>query len=484
MLVSNNDQYPYTIIIMPKYITFLVLLLSFSTIAQQKIDEELIIFVQKATDSQFTLDNIKALEAYMLEHNITTKIIDIDKTGAPKEIGYTPFIVYRNHIGQKIFKGRYTSYKRLLNFIRTVRRLPSADISYEEKNVFVWKQERSNLVIKLKITDPQGSLGKSFNAKKFQKEYLKGLKNGFSPAQHKNSTSVGNSDELIYCSFYPYIGEDGKIYVSSEIHSHYDCHTAIYQQFDAPSTGNSVDEAFTAASKNALKEIQRQVVESKLGDAMNYTKNTKITTWDDLELRTLKAPEKSTQKEFADITFPKEWVVAGPLDESTPILSFNFPPPLRHYGGELKTATGSIALNQAQSLESAKGEFVVDVASIEMGESELTQAVLESMLYAKKYPNATLVFKKIIGENLKLTLGTITTARVEGDLTMLEKTAPIVASAQFEPFLDENGALRLHIYTQFTINDLKGNYTVAGPDGPAEANNKMLFSASLLMKAK
>lgn len=469
---------------MPKYITFLVLLLSFSTIAQQKIDEELIIFVQKTTDSQFTLDNIKALEAYMLERNITTKIIDIDKTGAPKEVGYTPFIVYRNHIGRKVFKGRYTSHKRLLNFIRTVRRLPVEEVDYKEENVFVWKHERSNLVIKLKITDPQGDLSQNFTPNKFKIAYLRGLKEGFVPATYQKSIAVNNSDELIYCSFYPYLAEDGKVYVSSEIHSHYDCHTAIYQQFDAPAIGNSVSEAFNIAAKNTLAEIQQQVLKSTLGDAMNYTKNTKITTWEALKLRALKAPEKSNQTNITAIEFPKEWIVAGPLDKSTPMLAFNFPPPLRHYGGELTAATGNISFSKTQSLEAAMGEFVVDVASIDMGEDELTQAVTESMLYVDKHPEASLRFKKIAGDNLKLNLGSITTAIVEADLTMLDKTAPIVATAQFEPFLDENGALRLHIYAQFSVNKLKENYTVTGPDGPAEANNKMLFRVSLLMKGK
>ncbi|MBL4650351.1 MAG: YceI family protein [Aureispira sp.] len=340
------------------------------------------------------------------------------------------------------------------------------------------------MVLKLKITDPQGILPPKFNTNKFSKEYLKGLKEGFAPAKYQKTTAVNNSDELMYCSFYPYLAEDGKVYVSSEIHSHYDCHTAIYQNFEAPATGTSVAEAFNLAAKNSFGKIQRQVLESTSGDAMNYTKNTKVITWEALKLKTLKAPEKSTQTNFEAIEFPKEWIVAGPLDKSTPIISFNFPPPLRHYGGELKSATGNMSLNKVQNLEAAIGEFIVEVASIEMGESELTQAVTESMLYVDKYPTATLAFKKIIGDDLKLTLGSITAAIVEADLTMLDKTAPIVATAQFEPFLDENGALRLHIYAQFSINDLKGNYTVAGPDGPAEANNKMLFRVSLLMKGK
>jgi polyisoprenoid-binding protein YceI len=157
---------------------------------------------------------------------------------------------------------------------------------------------------------------------------------------------------------------------------------------------------------------------------------------------------------------------------------------LRHYGGELKSTTGNINLSAVQNLETATGKFVVDVASIDMGEGDLTQAVTESMLYVDKYPNATLVFKKISGDDLKLSLGSITTAIVEADLTMLDKTASITTTAQFEPFLDENGALRLHIYAQFSVNDLEGSYTVAGPDGPADAKNKLLFRINVLMKGK
>ncbi|WMX12515.1 YceI family protein [Aureispira sp. CCB-E] len=469
---------------MPKYITFLILLLSFSTIAQQKIDEELIIFVQKSTDSPFTLENIKALQGYMQERNITTKIIDIDKTGAPKEVGYTPFIVYRNYLGRKIFKGRYTSHKRLLNFIRTVRRLPVENSSYEESNVFVWEKERSNLIIKLKVTEAQGTLPKNFSQKKFQQEYLKGLKEGFDAAKYKKNSLVGNSDELIYCSFYPYLAEDGKVYVSSEIHSHYDCHTAIYQQFETPAVGTSISKAFALAAQNSFAEIQRQLIESKLGDAMNYITDKNSVSWEALNLKKLATPEKSTITNMENIAFPKTWTIAGPVDKSTPILAFNFPPPLRHYGGELTSVTGNISLEQSQNLKAATGQFTVNVASIEMGESDLTQAVTESMLYVDKYPTAQLVFKSIDGEQLQLALGNITTAKIEVALTLLEKTAPVTATAQFEPFLDENGDLRLHVYTQFAINDLKGSYTVSGPDGPADANNKMLFRASFIMKGE
>jgi len=189
---------------MPKYITFLFVLLSFSTIAQQNIDEELIIFVQKGADSEFTQKNIKALVGEMDSANIPTRIIDIEETGSPKEIGFTPHIIYRNYIGNKTYKGRYTSHGRILNFIRTVRRLPQENIDYEEKNTFVWKQERCNILFKLKITEATGNIPANFNQKNFEKEYLNGLKAGFEGAEHASLQEVNNSDERYICPYRSY----------------------------------------------------------------------------------------------------------------------------------------------------------------------------------------------------------------------------------------------------------------------------------------
>ena len=87
-----------------------------------------------------------------------------------------------------------------------------------------------------------------------------------------------------------------------------------------------------------------------------------------------------------------------------------------------------------------------------------------------------------MGDNLELQLGRITTAEVKATLTMMEKTSPVNAVTQFEPFIDQDGALRLSVSTQFTAYDLSGNYDIEGPDGPAEANNQLLFIANFIMK--
>lgn len=468
---------------MSKYIAFLLLLLSFSTIGQQKIDEELLIFIQKGTDSEFTQKDINQLVVDMEKYKIPAKIIDIETTGVPQEVGFTPFIMYRNYLGNKVYKGRYTSHQRILNFIRTVRNLPPADIDYDEKNVLVWNHDQGKLILKLKITELTGSVPANFNKKKFEQDYLKGLKKGFKGLSYVTKQHVTTSDEMFYCNFYPYLADDGKVYVSHEIFSHYDCINPVYQQFGKPGVGKSFVEGFESAATDNFKEIQRIIKESTLGDAMNFvSKNIKNIEWKDLNLRTLEAPQKNSSTNIKEVVFPKSWTMAGPIDDDTPMLSFNFPPPLRQYGGELKKITGTLSIPNNLSLENAMAEFVVDVNFLEMGVSSLNDAVKKSMLFVDRFPTAKLEFKSISSKDFQLQLGKMTPAEIKADLTIVDKTGTISANAYFEPFLNDAGELFLQVTTQFVAEDLTGTFHIEGPDGPAEANNKMYFNATFLMK--
>jgi hypothetical protein len=117
-----------------------------------------------------------------------------------------------------------------------------------------------------------------------------------------------------------------------------------------------------------------------------------------------------------------------------------------------------------------------------MGVASLNNAVKETMLLVKKYPAATLVFRKIFSDDLKLAIGKITHADIEADLTIVHKTGTVMATTQFEPFLNEQGALMLLVSTQFLAEDLTGSYQISGPDGPSDSNNKMYFNANFKMK--
>jgi hypothetical protein len=468
---------------MPKYIILLFLIFSFSAFAQQKADEELLIFINKNTDSEFTQSNISLLERDMKSYKIATRLIDVSQSGAPAEVAYTPYILYRNHLGNKLFKGRYTSHKRILNFIRTTRRLPQAAIDYEENNVMVWKQDRANLLFKLKITEASGTNSATFDQKKFNKELMKGLRKGFTGTKYSKTQKVGNTDDIFYCNFYPYISQDGRVFVSTEIYSHYDCIHPVYKQFKLPFSSLSVAEAFDTAATNTFAEIRRQIKDSEIGDAINYaTKEIKLIEWKDLNLKKMQAPAESMHSSFKDVDFPQEWTMYGPVDESTPVLAFNFPPPLRQYGGELKEVRATVSLKEKNSLKDASGKFVVEVSSLDMGEGGLNSAVKNSMLHIDRFPTADLEFLNLNSKDMNLKLGKITQVDIEVRLTIVHKSDTLIARSQFEPFLDDKGNLFLHVFTQFTAEDITGSFHISGPDGPSDSNNKMEFTANFLLK--
>lgn len=467
-------------------IRFLLFFLLFAIMLQaqsETLREELVVFTDPLRDSEFTKNMLQELEQSLQEQSIPVRFIDVRKDGAPQEVGFTPFIVYRNHLGHKVYKGRYTTQQRLLNFIRTVRHLPEAPIAYEEENVFTWEFPKAWLVLKPKITDLSGHLPPNMSNKEFRAQALEGLQQGFGHVSYKKKQGLTDSDEMMYTNFYPYRADDGTYYVSLELYSHYDCHTPIYQQYDLPAKGTSIREAFSNAAKIMHNEVKRQITDSNNGDAMNFLPvSMKITSWEALNLPIIQQPERNADWSGKVIDLPKNWIFEGPVEEGMPVLTFNFPAPLRHYGGELKAVTGRIQLQKNDDLKKAKGSFEVETASLKMGQAELDEYVLGSVLNISEHPTAQLDFQTIVGDQLDLQLGRITTAEVKATLTMVNKSSPVTAVTQFEPFLTQDGELRLNVSTQFTAYNLTGNYNIEGPDGPAKANNQLLFIANFIMR--
>ena len=117
-----------------------------------------------------------------------------------------------------------------------------------------------------------------------------------------------------------------------------------------------------------------------------------------------------------------------------------------------------------------------------MGQAELDSYVKGSLLLVEEHPKATLTFQRILGDDLNLQLGRLTIAQVEAELSILGRTSTILANTEFEPLINDKGELQLQISTRFTANDLLGNYKIEGPDGPAEANNQLLFQANFLVR--
>ena len=469
---------------MPKLFISIFLIVSYAFNSSAQLQEELLLLVDSNKNSPFVLKDMQLLSDKMQAENIACQIINIAQTAVPTSIAYTPSIVYRNHLGFKLYKGRHTTHQRILNFIRTTRRLAVSPIDYEEKNVFVWNKGRGKLILKLKTTELKGPKADNFNAKKWHNQVLKGLKKGFSQASYQKIQAISDQDELIYCNFYPYRDDQGRIYVSTEIYSHYDCKKPIYTQFKQPANADNVCCAFDSAAAQLFEKIKYSLRYSKKGDALSFVSNTNPeASWEVLPLQQLSVPTKEEAVVYPSTELSKNWTLEGPSMAGVPLLSFNFPAPLRQYGGELKECEGNIQLGEIQQLKGMKGQFKVQVGSVDMGEASLTSAVKSSMLYADKYPTATLVFESVEKLDAALQLGKISNCAIQAKLTIMDKSHSVKAMSSFEPLLDDEGRPFLQVSTAFEIDDLTGMYDIIGPDGPETSNNRLLFQANFKMRA-
>lgn len=469
---------------MPFVQILISLLIGFSTYAQEAPSEDVILFVDKKENSAFVIEDIQKLQKYLSDNQISNTLIDIRTEGAPEEVAYTPCIVYRNQNGHQFYKGKHTTHKRLLNYIKTVRGLSPEPIDYSEKNVFVWQKEQAKLIFKIKITPPTGSISNNFNAENFEQKAIEAMKKGFDPASFYEKIKVGLSDELFYCNFYPYLSADGKIYISTELYSHYDCIHPIYKNFDAPHTDVSLKKCMQSAASEIFEEIKSQIISSEKGDVFYFKDpKTSLKTWDELPLPKLSKPQKTkTITNTGKINFPDTFYDPKKVDSKSPILTFNFPPPLRQYGGELKKIDGRIELSNPRSIQGMQGNFIVDVNTLDMGDPSLNHSVLDNMLLADQYPTASLKFVEVNSESPELEIGKITQATIKAELTLMDKIGIVNASAQFEPIIEDGNMVSLWINTRFTTEDLKGSYSIDGPDGPKDSNNRIIFKANFILK--
>lgn len=455
-------------------------------ILAQKINEEFVIFWQKNAESAFTQNNIKALTEHLDQKGFKYTLLDIEKTGAPAEVTFTPFIVYQNHLGRRIYKGRYTTHNRILNFARTMRFVEEKQRSYEKENVFVWENGKSKIYLDIKITKLNG-VKKGYNAKAFMEEAYKGLKAGLTKYQLKEKATVTLSDETFYMNLYPYQSEDGKLYVSYELFSHYDCINPIFQQFNEVAAGDFATEKQQTIAKAAQimqEEIVRQMHHSELGDALTPVPTTiQKETWESLSLPLPPKPTTSENKTQAStVNLPNNWVYDGAIMDGVPALQFHFPPPLHQYAGELKAIDGYLKLKKATVFDTKKAVFTVPIKSLTMGLPALDTAVHEKILNAALYPTATLTIKKITATDAALTIGKILHAQVQCNFTLVGKTIDVQAPVQIEVFLNKENDPRLHVITSFELNELMSIFNIEGPPGPSQASNTVVIDANFVMK--
>jgi polyisoprenoid-binding protein YceI len=468
--------------------------LGFSTscVAQETTPDKdkLIVFIQKSKESAYTIKHIYELDSFAKEIGIPIKIVDVETAGAPDEVKYTPFIIYQNYLGRKIYKGRYTTLNRLKNFISTVQFMPSDAGEYTVSNALVYEDGRSEFFVQSKITPLKGKIPEGFNPVIFMKEAWEGIRRGMDDFKFYHHKNFLLANEIFYLNYYPYAGTDGRLYVSFELYSHYDCVTPIYKQIEMPIKGslNSTRRVFMQAAKALKTEMMRQWEESDLGDAVSAIPNeVPAPSWEDLGFFIPPPPPESERKVIGEnaFRFTQRWDFTSSSSTDKPALQFYFPPPIHQYSGFVKDITGGLLFEHKDSflVSKIKGNFEVRTPSLTMGLEDLDEQVHKKMLFVKDHPIASFRILKVRAKKgAVVKIGQPTYTQVEAELTLMKKKVKVKAPAQFEPFIDDNGNVFLHVMASFKIENLMENYEIEGPPGPAEASNNIIIKIDMLLE--
>lgn len=452
--------------------------------------DKLIVFIQKTKESAFTIKHIYKLDSFAQTIGMPIKIVDVETSGAPEEVKYTPFIVYQNYLGRKIYKGRYTTLNRLKNFISTVQFMPSDAGEYTVSNALVYEEGRSDFFVQSKITPLKGKIPDGFDPAIFMKEAWEGIRKGMEGFTFYNHKNFLLANEIFYLNYYPYAGTDGRLYVSYELYSHYDCVTPIYKQVDIPFKGslNSTRRVFSQAARALRLEMMRLWENSELGDAISaIPSEIPETTWEDLGFFIPPPPPMDKRKDINSnaFRFTQRWDYTSSPNVDKPALQFYFPPPIHQYSGFVKDISGGLLFEDNDSflVSKIKGNFDVRTPSLSMGLEDLDEQVHKKMLFVGEHPTASFRILKVRAKKgAIIQIGKLTYTQVEAELTLMNKKVKVKAPAQFEPFIDDNGNIFLHVRASFKIENLMENYEIEGPPGPASASNNIIVKIDMLLE--
>jgi polyisoprenoid-binding protein YceI len=408
---------------------------------------------------------------------------DVSK-GAPEMITFTPSIVYQNHLGRSLYIGRYTLLDKIKTFIRTVQRMPQQEVDNEKHDVLVWENECATIYTPAKITDLAGSVPAGFDQAAFHEEALKALDKGMKNQVLKKTFNARRNYRAMYMAFYPYRGEDGKLFISAEMYSQFNCVIPIYKRFDNAFEGTWADwkGAFAEAGKQMAEELERQLNSLENGDAMiPVSKKAGVVSWESIGLPLPKAPEGASASAASNVKLGSKWAMDGPVSKDIPIVNFSFMAPLDYYAGEISEMKGSLNLGPGNDLTKSTASFNVGLETLTMGDPSLDHHIGD-MLTITDHPRASFTFKSVEAlDNAKINFGALSQFNVQGTIELMGIKVPLGVIAQIEPILTEDGQPRLQVYASFQLR-LKDNFNIEGPDGPDPAKDTLVFMLNFLLR--
>ncbi len=444
--------------------------------------DQLILFVNSESPIIDTED-LDALKKLADKIEVDFRVKDV-VDGAPQEVTYTPSIVFQNSEGRSFYYGRYKKTSRVKNFIRASRLAHQGDTDNVKKDILVWKNGRTAVTAPIKLTDLTGEVPRGFNQEEFINEAKASVAEGMSDFERMSAFEQTRTTRSFYFNLYPYLYK-GRLTVSAEIYSQYNCVKPVFQKFDeglASGSWRSRDKVFAEAGKLIEVEIMRQTKNLQNGDALAIiSDDIPVKDWEALGLELPEKPKIKINTEIEGAKITQNWTVEPPQNKNEPILIFSFLPPLDSYAGEAKTLSGTLDLSEGNTLTGAKGSFEVQISDITMGLDDLDREVQNKMLKMGMFPNSTFTFEEIEAKNDEpLQFGQTSEFTAKGIFTMLGIETPLDVPAQIEPIVNARGEARLQVSATFQL-PLYSIFKVAGPDGPSPAKDNLQFYMKFLL---
>ncbi|MEM9752873.1 MAG: YceI family protein [Planctomycetota bacterium] len=458
-------------------------------------NERLVVFVDvggSALQERFVAEQVPGLEALGEELGVAVELFDVAERGhVPEGVSITPLIAFQNWRGTSIYQGRYTTLDRVRNFVRTSRFMPQGEAPFVRENVPVWDREAMKVAIATKITDfvgPGVDNAQWITDSGLATASIQAIESASAGGRFamRDRVELGRSDRTWYVDLYPYVAEDGTVFVSSALFSQFHCHEPVTSWTDEPTEGTAA-EALVAAMIRAETEINRQITESELGDGFDVVGVPSV-SWAEAGLA---LPEKpaGVSAEAADIAIPGSWIVDTDAQEAAPAVQFTWPPPVDAYSGEATKITGAVELGGgAQSgwtFAGLTGSFTAEAASVTMGESDLDAFIHGGILQAGEHPEPAFVIESVDVEPAFATqpvrLGELVPITLTGTYTMLGQSIPLTVPMSAEVFLGEDGRPRLSLTGQWNL-PLNAPWQIEGPPGPKEASSVMVFACRIVIE--
>jgi len=449
--------------------------------------EQLLVYFEDDGSPAATLfeqETLPFLRELATKENLELTVKD-PSVGAPAEVTISPLVVFQNHRGRSIYQGRTTTPERIRTFVETSRWVPQDSKKLRREQVIVRQLKRTSIASPIKIAPVSGSVPSGYDKDRFQREMREAIEEGLRASTVAPFIEQGRSERAFYMDFYPWVSDKGTMYLSYALFSQFHCKKPVFFSNEEEKFSGSwrkradlFEKAATRLEQEVIKQLGRD-----LGDGFVPVGETAdVTEWPPLP----KAPTNAVAAN-ADIKLGREWV-ADPDAPGPPPILFQFPAPVDQYRGKITGISAELVLGEDLAVDSLRGAFAADPKTIDMGESDLNDALQgKSFLESKTFPEASFTIKEV-DSDYALAFGTLATFTMRGTFKLKGKEIPLTVVGDLEPTVspgagsDTSAEPRLRLRTAWSLDF--SPWKIEQADGPTPQRHTLNFDLNLLLKPK